>query len=142
MNIKRFRVSAVAALALTVWVGAASGQTTRVDPGKREFDANCAVCHGSTGKGNGPYQDMLKRSPPDLTTLSRRNGGILPANRLYEAIEGANLPAHGSRDMPIWGTAFRIQAGEYYADMPYDTAVYVRSRILALVEYINRLQER
>ena len=142
MNIKRFRVSAVAALALTVWVGAASGQTTRVDPGKREFDANCAVCHGSTGKGNGPYQDMLKRSPPDLTTLSRRNGGILPANRLYDAIEGANLPAHGSRDMPIWGTAFRIQAGEYYADMPYDTAVYVRSRILALVEYINRLQER
>ncbi len=142
MNIKGFRVSAVAALALTVWVGAASGQTTRVDPGKREFDANCAVCHGSTGKGNGPYQDMLKRSPPDLTTLSRRNGGILPANRLYEAIEGANLPAHGSRDMPIWGTAFRIQAGEYYADMPYDTAVYVRSRILALVEYINRLQER
>ncbi len=142
MKIKGFRVSAVAALALTVWVGAASGQTTRVDPGKREFDANCAVCHGSTGKGNGPYQDMLKRSPPDLTTLSRRNGGILPANRLYEAIEGANLPAHGSRDMPIWGTAFRIQAGEYYADMPYDTAVYVRSRILALVEYINRLQER
>ena len=142
MNIKGFRVSAVAALALTVWVGAASGQTTRVDPGKREFDANCAVCHGSTGKGNGPYQDMLKRSPPDLTTLSRRNGGILPANRLYDAIEGANLPAHGSRDMPIWGTAFRIQAGEYYADMPYDTAVYVRSRILALVEYINRLQER
>lgn len=142
MKIEVFRVSAVAALALTVWVGAASGQTTRVDPGKREFDANCAVCHGSTGKGNGPYQDMLKRSPPDLTTLSRRNGGILPANRLYEAIEGANLPAHGSRDMPIWGTAFRIQAGEYYADMPYDTAVYVRSRILALVEYINRLQER
>ena len=142
MKIKGFRVSAVAALALTVWVGAASGQTTRVDPGKREFDANCAVCHGSTGKGNGPYQDMLKRSPPDLTTLSRRNGGILPANRLYDAIEGANLPAHGSRDMPIWGTAFRIQAGEYYADMPYDTAVYVRSRILALVEYINRLQER
>jgi len=142
MKIEGLRLSAVAALALTVWVGAASGQTTRVDPGKREFDANCAVCHGSTGKGNGPYQDMLKRSPPDLTTLSRRNGGILPANRLYEAIEGANVPAHGSRDMPIWGAAFRIQAGEYYADMPYDTAVYVRSRILALVEYINRLQER
>ena len=142
MKVNGLRVTWVAGLALTLLAGAAFGQAARVDPGKREFDANCAVCHGSTGKGNGPYQDMLKRSPPDLTTLARRNGGILPANRLYEAIEGANVPAHGSRDMPIWGTAFRIQAGEYYADMPYDTAVYVRSRILALVEYINRLQER
>lgn len=142
MKLKILRVTWVAGVALTLLAGAALGQAARVDLGKREFDANCAVCHGSSGKGNGPYLDMLKRSPPDLTTLARRNGGILPVNRLYEVIEGANVPGHGSRDMPIWGAAFRIQAGEYYADMPYDTTAYVRSRILTLVEYINRLQER
>ena len=131
-----------AGLALLVLAGTATGQTTRVDQGKREFDANCAVCHGSTGKGNGPYLDMLRRSPPDLTTLAKRNAGILPVNRLYETIEGANVPSHGSRDMPIWGTAYRVQAGEYYGEFPYDPVVYVRSRVLALVEYINRLQER
>ena len=77
-----------------------------------------------------------------MTALAWRNGGILPANRLYEAIEGANLPAHGARDMPIWGAALRMQAGEYHADMPNDASVYVRSRILTLVEYINRLHVR
>jgi hypothetical protein len=57
-------------------------------------------------------------------------------------IEGANVRSHGSRDMPIWGLEYRIKAAEYYMDMPYDPEPYVQARILALIEYINRLQER
>ena len=129
-------------VALTLLSGAAIAQTTKVDLGKREFDASCAVCHGTSGKGNGPYVEFLKRSPTDLTTMAKRNGGVFPVNRTYETIEGANVPGHGSRDMPIWGNDYRIQAGEYFVDAPYNPEAYVRSRILALVEYINRLQER
>lgn len=132
----------VSLLALTLFSGVAFAQAAKVDLGKQEFDSNCAVCHGISGKGNGPYVELLRRSPTDLTKLAKSNGGVFPVNRVYETIEGANVPSHGSRDMPIWGTAYRVQAGEYYVDVPYNPDAYVRSRVLALVEYINRLQER
>lgn len=129
-------------LALTLFNGAALAQAGKVDLGKREFEANCASCHGTNGKGNGPVVEFLKRSPPDLTTLVKRNGGVFPVSRMYETIEGANVPSHGTRDMPVWGADYRIKAGEYYGEVPYDSDAYVRTRILALIEYISRLQER
>lgn len=118
----------------------AQAKTDRADFGKREFESNCASCHGTSGKGNGPITDLLKKSPPDLTTLAKRNGGVFPMARLYEVIDGSGVPAHGTRDMPVWGRDYRIQAAEYYMDAPYDPEAYVRARILALLEYINRLQ--
>lgn len=129
-------------MALALLSGVAFAQTTKVDLGKREYDSNCASCHGTSGKGNGPLGELLRRSPPDLTTLTKRNGGVFPVSRMYETIEGANVPSHGSRDMPVWGSDYRTKAGEYYGEMPYDPEAFVRSRILALVEYLNRLQER
>lgn len=127
-------------LVLSLMSTAAFAQAGKVDMGKQEFDASCAVCHGSSGTGNGPFLPYLRSSPPDLTTLAKRNGGVFPVNRVFETIEGGNVPGHSVRDMPIWGSTYRMQAGEHYVDMPYDPAVYVRSRVLALVEYINRLQ--
>ena len=129
-------------VALTLFHGAASAQTSRVDLGKREFESNCASCHGANGKGGGYAVEWLRKSPTDLTTLTKRNAGVFPVSRMYEMIEGANVPSHGARDMPVWGMDYRIQAGEYYADVPYDPEAYVRGRILALIEYINRLQEK
>jgi mono/diheme cytochrome c family protein len=126
--------------ALTLCSGAAFAQAGKTDFGRDEYNANCAVCHGVTAKGNGPYMEMLRREPTDLTTLAKRNGGVLPVNRLYETIEGANVPSHGSRDMPIWGNAFRAQARSQYLGASDDHEVYVRSRILTLIDYINRIQ--
>jgi hypothetical protein len=36
-----------------------------------------------------------------IDPVGRPNGGILQVNWLYEVIEGAKMPGHGSRDMPI-----------------------------------------
>lgn len=128
--------------ALTLMAGVSYAQTSKIDLGKQESQENCAVCHGANGKGGGPYVEFLRKGVPDLTQLTKSNGGVFPVNRMYETIEGANVPSHGSRDMPIWGLDYRIKAGEYYADMPYNPEPYVRARILTLIEYINRLQER
>ena len=68
----------------------------RIDFGKREFDANCASCHGISGKGNGPLAAVLTTRPTDLTQLAKRNDGVLPMARLYEVIDGANVPLHGT----------------------------------------------
>lgn len=114
----------------------------KTDLGKREFEANCASCHGVSGKGNGPLVEFLRRSPPDLTLLAKNNKGVFPMDRLYEVIDGANVPSHGARDMPVWGRDYRIKDAEYYGENPYDSAALVRSRILTLLEYINRLQVR
>lgn len=130
--------------ALALWLalaGTAALAQQATDLGKREYDSNCASCHGSDGKGAGPFVEFLKRSPPDLTTLARRNGGVFPVARAYEVIEGAG-PGHGTRDMPIWGRDYRVQAGEYYVDVPYDPAVYARTRMLALVDYLARMQSK
>jgi len=113
----------------------------RVDVGKREYDNNCAVCHGQSGKGQGVYSDMLTKSAPNLTTLAQRNGGVFPVARAYDVIEGGGV-GHGTREMPIWGRDYSIQAAEYYMDVPYNQEAYVRGRILSLVEYLNRLQAK
>jgi len=132
-------------LATLAWGLQASAQAqtgTRVDPGKREFEARCASCHGVTGKGNGAISDLLRRSPPDLTQLARNNAGILPMERLYQSILGDSVAAHGSRDMPVWGMVYRTDAAGYYGDVPYDAEGYVRTRVLSLLEYLSRLQVR
>ena len=116
--------------------------------GKREFDSNCAACHGMDAKGRGPVAGFLTKNPPDLTLLARGNGGVFPMDRLYRAIDGRDLPEgsqagpHGSREMPIWGRDYRLRDGEYHGDTPYDADAMVRGRILALLEYLNRLQVR
>ena len=116
--------------------------------GKREFDANCASCHGMDAKGRGPVAGFLTKNPPDLTVLARQNGGVFPMDRLYRTIDGRDLPEgaqggpHGSREMPIWGRDYRVRDGEYFGDAPYDADAMVRGRILGLLEYLSRLQVR
>lgn len=137
-------VTVIAGIAVAFLAATASAQSKggRVDFGKREFEANCASCHGTSGKGSGPIADLLRKSPPDLTQLAKKNNGVFPIERLYRVIDGAEVPSHGSRDMPVWGRDYKIQAAEHYMDVPYDPEVYVRTRILSLLEYLNRLQAK
>lgn len=135
------RTALCAALLGVLLVSGSTLAQTRPDLGKREFDTNCAMCHGLDGTGGGVMSTYLNRQPTNLTTLAKSNGGILPMDRMYAMVEGSReVPAHGTRDMPAWGTDYRIQAAQYYWDVPYDPEVVVRARILSLLEYINRLQ--
>ncbi|BEI38606.1 cytochrome c [Polynucleobacter sp. HIN8] len=137
---KIYQRLALGTASLLILVSVAHAQSGKVDFGKREYVSNCANCHGMDGKGNGPYSDLLKKSPPNLTTLSKNNGGIFPMDRLYQSITGDNIKAHGSRDMPIWGMEYRVEAANRYMESSYDPDAYVRVRVLALLEYLYRLQ--
>jgi mono/diheme cytochrome c family protein len=75
--------------------------------GSEMYTTYCAVCHGIDGKGRGPAADALKVPPPDLTMLAKRNGGAYPSDHVRNTIEGdLRLPAHGSKEMPVWGSLF------------------------------------
>jgi mono/diheme cytochrome c family protein len=137
MRSSRFLMSLVACVLCSATAAALA--QARPDLGKREFETKCAVCHGLDGKGKGPYAEQLKRPLPDLTLLARNNGGVFPVSRTYETIEGAGK-GHGTRDMPVWGMDYTIQAAEALPEMPYNQAVYVRTRIMSLLEYLNQLQ--
>ena len=115
----------------------------KFDLGKREYDSKCAVCHGSTGMGDGPYAELLNTKISDLTTLSQRNHGMFSFLWVQEVIDGRqSLKAHGPREMPIWGLDYLAKAGESNMDFPYEAEAYVRTRILALTEYVYRLQAK
>jgi mono/diheme cytochrome c family protein len=105
---------------------------TSITSGAEMFDTYCAVCHGKDGKGNGPAASEFKKPPSNLTTLSAANQGKFPATHVAEVIENGagQTKAHGSRDMPVWGAAFRSLG---------DTA-QSRLRIHNLSNYIESLQ--
>jgi mono/diheme cytochrome c family protein len=99
-----------------------------------EMYANyCAVCHGKDGKGAGPAAEALKVPPTDLTTLSKRHGGKFPSDHVAATIRGdVNLPAHGSKEMPVWGPLFGHLSQGHPAE--------VQQRIANLTSYIESLQ--
>ena len=84
-------------------------RSTLAMAGKDLYREYCAVCHGTTGKGDGPAAAALKAPLADLTQISRKNGGKFPEIHVQQVINGeAEGPvAHGSKDMPIWGNLFR-----------------------------------
>jgi mono/diheme cytochrome c family protein len=111
-------------------------QPTHTSPssGKDMFATYCAVCHGPDAKGGGPAVAALKLPPPDLTTLSKRNSGKFPELRVFNTINGdLNVPAHGSKDMPVWGDVFR--------SMERDSAAQ-QMRVSNLTKYIESLQSK
>ena len=103
--------------------------------GKEMYATYCAVCHGTDGKGGGPAASALKTAPADLTTLTKNNGGKFPALKITSAIRGeSNLPAHGSKEMPVWGSLFWSMSHGHQGE--------VQQRVANLTEYIESLQAK
>ena len=76
--------------------------------GSVSFDLYCASCHGRQGKGDGPTAAALRTRPANLTTLTSRNGGTFPRERVLAFVEGSSrTPSHGSPEMPVWGPTLR-----------------------------------
>ena len=140
------RVLGIATMAVLLTFVAAAQQTsteikhipvkpTNAASGQEMFMNYCAVCHGKDGKGNGPAAPALKMPATDLTTLAQKNGGKYPSLHVSSVIRGeGDLPAHGSKDMPVWGPLFWKMSQGHDAE--------VQQRIANLNQYIESLQAK
>ena len=108
---------------------------TSAASGEQMYQTYCAVCHGKDGKGSGPAADALKTAPTDLTHLALNNGGKYPGEKVSNTIRGdQNIPAHGTKDMPIWGNVFWHMSQGHQSE--------VQLRIANLDRYIESLQAK
>lgn len=136
----KYRVKILATVGLGVLL---ASEAQAISLGEFEYQNSCAQCHGIAGKGDGPVAGLLNKTPPDLSVLQKNNGGIFPVAAIYSIIEGADqIGAHGTRDMPMWGSRYRdrISADVDPGFSPEATDMYVRTRILSLIEYLSTLQ--
>ncbi len=145
-SMKKTKTATIILLGTTLMLGsyAVVFAADAVDVGRIEYRSACAACHGPAGKGDGPLKSELTHNVPDLTVLSQNNNGIFPFDRVYQIIDGRKeVKAHGSRDMPVWGRSFDLQTSAFFENYPpNDTESSIRSRILALTEYLYRLQAK
>ncbi|MGA7079979.1 MAG: cytochrome c [Terriglobales bacterium] len=110
-------------------------KSTSPASGKEMYTAYCAVCHGTNGKGGGPAATALKVPPTDLALLSKNNGGKYPALKVEASIRGESAtPAHGSKDMPVWGALFWNMSAGHEGE--------VQQRVSNLTRYIETLQTK
>ncbi len=101
-----------------------------IKKGEVLFLKYCAVCHGTDAKGGGPASDSLKVPAPDLTII-QKPGERFPENHVAIVIDGEKaVTAHGTRQMPVWGTILRKTSGD----------LQKHADIYSLVRYIESLQ--
>ena len=106
---------------------------TSATSGKEMYLAYCATCHGREGKGDGPVASALKALPTDLTLLSERNHGRFPSVQVVNVITGsAGVPAHGSKEMPVWGPIFLAMGHQHESE--------ARLRVANVTDYVKSLQ--
>jgi mono/diheme cytochrome c family protein len=127
-------LSCFAAYAQEKTVKRVPARLTTAMSGKELFREYCAVCHGQDAKGGGPAADALKKSPADLTQLSRKNNGKFPEQRVLATFKGdGGVTAHGSPDMPVWGPIFSNMSPNLNQG---------QDRIYALLNYVEEVQAK
>ena len=141
-DMKTFRSFIPVLACLTLSVLFAYAQTVKTAPfhpttavsGKVLYGQYCAACHGADGKGAGPAAAALKQRPTDLTQLTRQNSGTFPEERFTKMMNGeSSTAAHGSADMPIWGSEFRKTTSN---------PNLAQDRIFSLMNYVESLQAK
>lgn len=105
--------------------------------GRHLFEVYCSGCHGLDGHGRGSVQPYIAASPPDLTQISTRNGGVFPKERVFRTVDGqSDSPPPGARHMPIWG--YDLFTGEGDDETAHQQVLDIEHRI---VTYVESLQE-
>jgi mono/diheme cytochrome c family protein len=126
----------LAIILLLVAAAAARAQDYSGYSGARLYSRFCASCHGDKGFGDGVVAASFNIMVPDLTRIAKRQGGVYPAEKVRQIIDGRTpLRPHGTREMPVWGYEFYAQ-NEAKPDALKKTDEMVKR----LADYVESLQ--
>jgi hypothetical protein len=104
--------------------------------GHEMYDHLCAVCHGVTGKGDGPAAPALSNPVPDLTQFGADFGGQYHA-QLKRVISGTDRTVHKDVvGMPLWFMEFQYVRRNKFG---HPRTTYANLKINSLVEYVEEL---
>lgn len=105
--------------------------------GQELYGQLCAVCHGATGKGDGPATPALNKPVPDLTLYGTDVRGGLSHEQIEDVIAGRSRMAHvGIVGMPQWEREFQYVRRDWNGTKH---TAYARTRIHDLAEYVEDL---
>jgi mono/diheme cytochrome c family protein len=117
-------------------VAASPERSPLVASGEHLYVRHCAVCHGRSGTGDGPFRGVLTIPPSDLTGIAARRDGRFPDDEIAAFVDGRFVPkAHGTREMPVWGRWL----GQPIAE-GVEPDEMTRGEILAILTYLKELQ--
>lgn len=101
------------------------------------FAENCAACHGTSARGDGPLAGNLTTTPPDLTLLASNNDGRFPETKTLAYIWGDPQENHLTRVMPNFGKDMALDL----VPVDLDGAMTPTPRVLAaLLVYLESIQ--
>lgn len=134
-------ISAIALVSCSLFPSLGLAQAEII--GKVIYDDHCSVCHGAGGAGDGLVAELFDQKPKNLTNLAKLNNGVFPFESVYQGIDGRReVRAHGFSRMPIWGDFFMEQALTDRGHHPRDARTMAEGRILAVVYYLQTLQQK
>lgn len=80
------------------------GRSAPADPGKSLYENHCAMCHGNSGKGDGPAASALSKEPTNLTkqTFWQKDAEKrirIAAGKGFGAMPPVNIPEDQVKDI-------------------------------------------
>ena len=104
--------------------------------GHEMYDQLCSVCHGVTGRGDGPAAPALSNPVPDLTQSGAGTGSQYHA-QLESVISGMNRTVHKDIvGMPLWFREFQYVRRDKFGR---PRTMYANLKVHALAEYVEEL---
>jgi mono/diheme cytochrome c family protein len=122
-----------------------SAVAEQIKSGEADFRHFCAPCHGQDARGGGPVAAELKTAPPSLRDIAKRRNGSFDPGEITKRIDGRDMPrAHGTPEMPIWGSLFRFiaQLSGALASDTEGVEKEAQKHIAALVKYLETIQDK
>ena len=89
-----------ALVSVLLLVGAPATYAVDMAAAQQNYDRFCAVCHGKSGKGDGPGGMTLTTHPRDFTDCARMKA--MSDETLFTAIKEGGTAVQLSKDMPPW----------------------------------------